>query len=950
MKGPSSLAGRAEPVALDLVNARLRRGSEVVELRPKEAAVLEELVANLGRLVSKRALMAAGWPDVAVTPSVLKACINRLRDALGDDPKAPRFIQTVHRRGYRFIGDLPIGDATAVATADMARAGAGARSAPSPSIVGRTPEIARLEHAFADAASRVRRVVFINGEAGLGKTALLDLFLKTGVSTDAIVGRGQCVERYGAGDAYMPLFEVLRHMCQTSGSAEISGVLAQHAPIWLAQMPGLAPPGEASTARRSTRGLTRDRMLREFADAIETLALGRPVVIAIEDLHWSDASTLDAIALLARRRDPARLLIVCTYRPEEVLPHEHPLPAFARELRIQRLSTEIALPPLTPAAVESYLAIRFPGSEIPPGVARALHERTEGHPLFLVVLTDHWVSHGWITHAGGRWDTHADLQRLTLKVPDDLAAIVERRLDRLSAQERRMVEAASVSGVRFVAASVAAAAALEVTHVDDRLSALARRRLLLRADGEETWPDGTSSGRYRFAHALFRDVIYERVPAAGRQQMHRRIARREEAAFGAHAPVIAARLAMHFEAAADHTRAVHHRTMAAQKVSAVGGYREAIGHATAALALLADRGDRATLPQELALQLLLGTARAATEGFAAASAERAYGRARELSARAGTSPESISALAGLYAFHLMRGPVSTTGEIGERLLEHAERSGSSEALVWARMALGVQRLQRGDLAAARTELEEVLARYDPDHRSGYLAIHAVDPGIAGLGYLSWALWALGDRVEAFERGRTAIAYADRSAHPIDLAHAYVLQAHLHAFDNDVDLVRRFSDQAIACSEEHGLGQYLWPAMMMRGWVRAMTGELAAGITAFRHAIGVWQGTGARYAMPRHFVLLGELLAMSGETEAAAAAIADARAATEASGERFWEPEIYRVEGELHLAAARCAPRHAQAPLIDQATRAIDRAIDIARRQQARSLETRALATRRKVAG
>ena len=380
------VGGRPERVSLDVTDARLRRGSRNIPLRPKDLAVLRRLIAHQGQLVTKEALLAAAWPDVFVTDAVLKVTIRRLRAALGDDAQLPRFIETRHRLGYCLVGKIAM----------VGRPGPGDRprghavvpelreSGPT---VGREAELTQLARWLAETAAGTRRIVFVTGEAGLGKTALADLFLESPEARNVRVGRGQCVEQHGQGEAYLPIFDALGRLCRGVGGSTLTRVLARYAPSWLAQMPGLLDSKNAEALARRTLSVTRDRMIRELVDAVEALARKAPLILVVEDLHWSDPSTLDALAALARRQERAQLLVLCTYRPEETLPPAHPLPALVRELQLHRLCEELSLPLLPEPAVAQYLAARCPGAPPPVALPQAVHRRTDGHPLFLVALT-----------------------------------------------------------------------------------------------------------------------------------------------------------------------------------------------------------------------------------------------------------------------------------------------------------------------------------------------------------------------------------------------------------------------------------------------------------------------------------------------------------------------------------------------------------------------------------
>ena len=359
---------------------------------------------------------------------------------------------------------------------------------------------------------------------------------------------------------------------------EVVALLGQQAPTWLVQMPGLVRAADLETLKRRIVGATRERMLRELAEALELLTAQQPLVLVLEDLHWSDPSTLDLLAVLARRREPARLLLIGTYRPPEVLRRAHPLHTVTQELQLHGHCVELPLTLLSEDAVAAYLASRLPGLQLVDRLARLVHQRTEGNPLFMVTLVESWLTQGVLLEQDGAWALPAGVEALQDSVPDSLRQMIDRQLDWLSAEEQRVLEAASVAGAEFSAAAVAAGLAQEAERVDDWCTSLARRGQFLRASGEQTWPDGTVAGCYRFVHALYQQVLYQRVSAAQRVRLHQRIGARLEAGHGAQAGDIAAELAMHFERGRDYQRAVQYLRQAGQRSMERSAYVEAVAH------------------------------------------------------------------------------------------------------------------------------------------------------------------------------------------------------------------------------------------------------------------------------------------------------------------------------------------------------------------------------------
>jgi predicted ATPase len=284
-------------------------------------------------------------------------------------------------------------------------------------VVGRAAERAHLDRVLAQARQGERQLVFVTGEAGMGKTTLVDTWLARLGSEAALWSvRGQCIEHYGAGEAYLPVLEALGRLCRQPGQKRLLGLLRQYAPTWLVQLPWLLRPAARTALQREVLGSTRERMLREMAEALEALTAETPLVLVLEDLHWSDAATLDLLAVLARRRESARLLLIGTYRPVEVLVRGHPLCSLTQELQLQGHCTALPLAGLSEAEMATYVAERFPGCGLPSALARVLHQRTEGNPLFLVNVLDALVRQGVLGPGPGGWELTAGVEAVARSV------------------------------------------------------------------------------------------------------------------------------------------------------------------------------------------------------------------------------------------------------------------------------------------------------------------------------------------------------------------------------------------------------------------------------------------------------------------------------------------------------------------------------------------------------
>ena len=596
---------------------------------------------------------------------LLRGYVRELRTLLGDDPAAPRFIETVARRGYRFVAPVRSKDDRGAGLAEPARDA----ELPAPNLVGRQAELQELERRFSEAKAGTRRVVFVTGEAGIGKTTLVDAFVRALEGRGVRTARGQCVEHFGAGEAYLPLLEAFGRLGCLPQCPEVRAVLARHAPTWLVEMPALVADAELEAVRRRVQGTTRERMLREFAEAVEVLTASEPLLLVLEDLQWSDHSTLDLLSSLARRRGAARLLVIGTYRTADVAGGAHPLAAIKQELQAHGQCTELALRPLGEAEVGEYLAARFPQKELAQ-FGRSIHQATEGNPLFVVNLVEYWTSRGVLVE---HWNPDAQLTAVGTGVPDTLRHVIERQLDRLASDVRRVLEAASVVGGEFSTAAVAAALEEPEQQVDEWCEELAGRGLFLRPCGVDDVAAGSRRRSLRVpARAVPPGALRAplgdaaRAPAppgrrVARGRVRRSRARARRGAGGA------------LRARARPARALHHLDVAANNAMRKHAYHEATALLGRALDLLADLPETADHRlQELSLRMALGTSLMMTRGYAAPEVEHAYARAHELCRHTDDGPELAFALAGLFRFYLLRADFKLARELGEQVLRLAD--------------------------------------------------------------------------------------------------------------------------------------------------------------------------------------------------------------------------------------------------------------------------------------
>jgi len=826
------------PFLIDPNMGCLWKNTTRLKLKPKVFTLLCYLVERAGRLVTKEEIFAAVWPETVVSEAALTVSIRELRRALGDDAKEPQYLETVHRRGFRFIapihspaphGGLEARDWELVSTSPPLQS---ENQAPSPkpqapTLVGREMELARLHGWLDKVLNSERQIIFVTGEPGIGKTTLVDAFL-TGLASDAprresagptpntrrptpgvvLVGWGQCIEQYGAGEAYLPLLEAIGRLGRETLDRSLVEVLQQYAPTWLVQLPALLNNEELAEAQRRVQGATQERMLRELAEALEVWTAEQPLILWLEDLQWSDASTVKWISYMARRQTSAKLCLIGTYRPGDVFMREHPLWEVKQELALRRQCHELAVEFLTEQAVEEYLGQRLgrgdPHATLSQTLTPLLHRRTGGNPLFMVTVVDEWVRQGRVIEDEWRWRLQGALADLERELPESLQQLIERQFIHSTVRGQAVLTAASVAGAEFTAATVAAGAAMEEAAVEEQCEELVRRRQFLQAAGTEEWPDGTVTQRYGFRHALYQEMLYTRLTARRRGELHRRIGVRIEQGYGKRAREVAAELALHFEQGRDSPKAIRYLQQAGEDAVRRSAHTEAIALLTKGLELLK------TLPetsersrQELGLQLALGPSLMTTRGYGASDVQHLYTRARELCQQLGETPQLFLVLRGLYVFHQLRGEIRTASELGVELLSLAQRVQDSALLLEAHFALGQALLFQGELSSALGHLEQGIALYDSQQHRSHAFLYGQDPGVFCLALAAWALWFLGYPDRAVKRSREALILAQEGSHPNSLGAAFVLPAHVRLYRREAPIVEERAEEAMAFATVSG---------------------------------------------------------------------------------------------------------------------------------------------------
>lgn len=907
---PARLRLRFAEFDLDEANASLLRQGRPVALAPTPFRLLCSLARQPGVLLAKGELLDAVWGHRFVSESVLKTAISDLRTALGDSPREPRIIETVSRRGYRFVAAparLPCADAAAT----------------SPPFIGRSAVLTRLGRLWEQALQGRRAIAWVTGEPGIGKTSVIEHF--TAGLGGVRCARGQCVEHHGSSEPYLPVLEALAEMCRQD--AALLPLLRSVAPTWMLQLPWLADAAERDALRRELAGVGPERMLREMGELLDRYTAWQPLLLVTEDLHWSDRATIELIDHVARRRGRAQLMWLASWRVAEVVAPEHALNPLRRELRLHRLCEEIVLDPFAPAEVADFVAGRSAALARDEALVRALHERSDGVPLFLSSLVAELVAQQEDTPDG---PADAGARLATLALPDNLAAIIEHQIARLDGEQQRLLAAAAVCGVEFRVETLALTLGRDPLAVAQACDELVRGQVWLAAPRPAPGADPLALP-HAFRHGLFRQALYERTPAAVRVQLHRGVGAALERERAAGWPVPAAELALHFDRGRQPMPALRHYAEAAEAASQHFSPAACISLAERGLALVpqAPSGpERDSL--ELSLATLRGLAGFQSQGVgepAKAALQRGYTRVSEAPSHAmlGRLLHGLGyacTLRGEYVEALVvakRAEALSTElqDPGLRLVAcflHGEvlhlQGRTQDAREWMELGLSIARTQGdGDHEMFAADPQVVLR--------GLLAIDLVRSGLVQQG-LALAQGAR-ERAAALRQPMTRLVAAWQSA---------VLQVRL----DGVVQVAALADEMQALVDEFALAHAEMACRWFRGWALTRSGQPQEGARLILQAHADNVRLGMRSGASEVLAYAAEALLQAGDAAAAQAEAERALGIADELGERIALPQLWLLQAAID--------RHHGRPAAGLA--AARRAVDEARSQQAPWLELMAL--------
>ncbi len=788
-------------------------------------------------------------------------------------------------------------------------------------LLGRESQLELLQKGFEQCRAGKGQVFSIVGEAGIGKSRLLYEFRKSLANKKVTFLKGHC-HPYGKEMPYYPLIDVLRlNFSIETGDKDFqikekvrSGlrVLGVDEASYLQYLLKLLLVDNSGIEKLAAgHEATKDGIIQSLKLLILKGSELRPVVLAVEDWHWSDKSSEEASEHLLRSIESARVMLIFSYRP--LVNNWSAIPYHSR-VTLNGLSNRDTL-----IMTAELLGAKKLGRDL----KELVLQNTRGVPFFIEAFIGFLNNLKIVEKKGDRCHLTRDVREMP--VPLTIQDVIMSRVNSLPASTREVLLAGAVAGRQFDYQLIARVTALPDYELMSRLSILRYAGLL--------YERGTSSlSTYVFKHALIQEACYRSLNPGDCRKYHERIAQ----ALEQYSP----------ETANEHPESLgHHLTEAGlldqaipywQKASEVAVRRsanvEAVGHLKKALELLARLPENSETPQkELDLQVALGPALMAIKGYAAPEVEKVYSRAWKLCQELGETTRTFTILRGLWGFYVVRSELETAHELAKRCLALARRIRKTPLVIWAYYAAGMTFFHRGELVSAIEHFDRGIALYDVGKRPFHRALQ--DPGVACLSYKALTLWILGYPDQALKTSHEAVTLAGKLFHPFSIVYALSIGALVQHFCGQAQATRERAEAANALCEEHGIPYWCAWVPVLRGWAAAAQGQTEEGIKQIRQGLEAYSATGAEIARPLFLSLLAEAYRKAGQAPDGLAVVAEALNRVRRTGDRFGEPELHRLKGELLWLTSSKSYIEVEA--------CFQQALDVSCLQNARSFELRA---------
>ena len=850
-----------------------------------------------------------------------------------------------------------------------------------PLVVARESELEKMNRFLNQALGGQGGVVFVTGEAGSGKTSLIQEFTRRAQETNdgLIVASGNCNAYTGIGDSYLPFREILELLTGNVEARWAAGTITKnHAlrlwnnmPIAAGALVATGPDlidtfvqrgtlqerahSNASASGRSDWLTTLEKLLErrpitaaamhqvdlfeQYSRVLQMMEQTSPLVLVIDDLQWADASSINLLFHLGRRIKGSHILILGAFRSEEITlgrdGGRHPLEPVINEFR--REFGDILL---NVDQIEGRKFIEaFLNSEphrLGPSFREMLYHQTQGHPLFTIELLRGLQERGDIIRdSDGYWIEGPSLDWVTL--PIRVEAAIQERIGRLPVILQKALTAASVEGELFTAEVVAQIRAIDKREILEYLSnELDRKHRLVHAQSIQR-VDGKSLSRYRFRHILFQKYLYGSLDEVERAHLHEQVGTALEELYGDQVEDAAnpVHLALHFEKAQIMDKAIHYLHNAGKRAVRLSAYRDGIAHITKGLDMLDHLPNSIERDyQELELLLVLGIAWQGTLGAQPDEVKNTFTRARELCKNVGNTTQMVQVLAGLVVLYYVRGEHHRAQELAMEGLALAEKDNEPLLMLLCHWFLGFIDFCFGNNMSALEHLKYVLDVYDPDqHHHSLVYLRGSDAGLGAMAYEVCCLWCLGYPDQALKRSEDALSLARELGHPFSLADVLCFAGCLfHEMRRDGKSLETNAERLMQIARERDLVGWVATGTRYRGVALIQQGNIQDGLKQAREGIEAMKWENIWIYSSGTFASMAEMQIKAGNLSEALAALDEAFVLVEKTDERYWEAELYRLKGELSFKQGDqpCAEAN------------FNKAIEITRRQNAKSLELRAV--------
>ncbi len=793
-------------------------------------------------------------------------------------------------------------------------------------LVGREQEVGMLLERWVQVKEGQGQVVLLSGEAGIGKSRLAQV-LKDHIADEPHT-RLECRSSpYYQNSALYPMTDLFQRTLQWQQDDTPAQRLerlehtlsASRLPLedtvpLLAALLSLPLSEDQYPPLQLTPQRQRQKTLETLVAMLLEQAERQPVLFILEDLHWTDPTTLDWLTLLVEQVPTTSLLIVLTCRP-----------AFQSPWGLRSHLTPIALNRFTQGQIETMASGMTGAKSLPAEVVQHLVEKTDGVPLYVEEMLKAILEAGILQESDGRYTLTGPLA--SLAIPATLQDSLMARLDRLETA-KSTAQLGAVLGRQFSYEVLKT-----VSQLDD---ATLQRELDRLVEAELLYQRGLSAqATYIFKHALIQDTAYQTLLRRTRQEYHQRIAQALTEHFAETAETQPELLAHHYTEAGLRESAVAYWQRAGDLANTRSAHQEAIHHLENGLTVIEALPETPKrIEHEISLQIALGQALMHAKGQGIPDVERAFSRAYELCRQVGESPQLFPVLWGLWRFYHIGAKYRTALELGEQCLSLAQQVQDPALLIPSHFALGGTLQFVGEFARARAHLEQGIALYVPQEHRELAFRYGLDLKVWCLSYGAWPLWLMGYPDQALRRSHEALSLAQELAHPLSIAGALDYASFVNQFRREAPMTQERTEAAMALAREHGFPQYEALGLPMWGWALAQQGHGEAGIDALRQGMAAHLVVGAQLIRPYFLAMFVE--AIEDKPEEGLVALDEALTLVETTEERWWEAELYRLKGVL---LQRVEGDVQSAELTPETC--FQQALDIACHQQAKSFELRA---------